>query len=111
MIRAEVRRSHSPNEIKEVQALVTPAPKAVAGDYVTTVLRRTRKSPHSRSALRRHDVHALGHRRYRADRRSTAGHDRRRGVVRSTISENVIRRETSPSATTGPPSSMASRLR
>ena len=27
----------APNETKEVQALVTPAMKAVAGDYVTTV--------------------------------------------------------------------------
>ena len=27
----------APNENKEVQALITPAPKAVAGDYVTTV--------------------------------------------------------------------------
>jgi uncharacterized membrane protein len=26
-----------PNEIKEVQALVTPAAKAIAGDYVTTM--------------------------------------------------------------------------
>jgi uncharacterized membrane protein len=27
----------APNESKEVQALVTPAPKAIAGDYVTTM--------------------------------------------------------------------------
>jgi uncharacterized membrane protein len=27
----------APNETKEVQALVTPAPKAIAGDYVTTM--------------------------------------------------------------------------
>jgi uncharacterized membrane protein len=27
----------APNESKEVQAQVTPAPKAIAGDYVTTM--------------------------------------------------------------------------
>ena len=81
----------APNEIKEVQALVTPAPKAVAGDYVTTV-RAAARGEFGLTVVPRcgHDVHALGHRRYRAYRRSTAGHDRRRGVVRSTMSENVI---------------------
>jgi uncharacterized membrane protein len=39
----------APNEIKEVQALVTPAPKAVAGDYVTTVRAAARGESASQS--------------------------------------------------------------
>ncbi len=39
---------------------------------------------------RGHDLHAVGHRRYRPHRRGAAGHDRRRGVVRSAMSDNVI---------------------
>ena len=37
-VRAEDRSTASrPNETKEVQALITPTEKAIAGDYVTTV--------------------------------------------------------------------------
>jgi uncharacterized membrane protein len=39
----------APNENKEVQALVTPAPKAVAGDYVTTVRAAARGESASQS--------------------------------------------------------------
>ena len=39
---------------------------------------------------RGHDLHPVGHRRRRAHRRGAAGHGRRRGVVRSAMSDNVI---------------------
>src|SRR3954451_13198120 len=39
----------APNETKEVQAMVTPAPKAVAGDYVTTVRAAARGESASQS--------------------------------------------------------------
>jgi uncharacterized repeat protein (TIGR01451 family) len=39
----------APNENKEVQALVTPAPKSVAGDYVTTVRAAARGESASQS--------------------------------------------------------------
>ena len=81
----------APNETKEVQAMVTPAPKAVAGDYVTTV-RAAARGEFGLAVLPRggHDLDAMGHRRYRPYRRCVAGHDRRRGLVRPAMSDNVI---------------------
>ena len=43
----------APNENKEVQALITPPAKAIAGDYVTTLRAAARgESPRRRSASR-----------------------------------------------------------
>ena len=57
----------APNETKEVQALVTPTDKAVAGDYVTTVRAAARGEFGVAVVPRRgHDLDAVGHRRHRA---------------------------------------------
>ena len=59
-----------------------------------------------------HDLDAVGHRRYRPDRRCAAGHGRRRG--HGSVGDERQRHrgaKISPSATAGPPSSRASRFR
>ena len=81
----------APNENKEVQALVTPTAKAVAGDYVTTVRAAARGESASQTfrvavATSTH----VGHRRHRHHRRRAADHGRRRGEVRPAMSDNVI---------------------
>ena len=81
----------APNENKEVQALVTPTDKAIAGDYVTTVRAAARGESASQTVPRRgHDLDPVGHRRRRHHRRGAAGHGRRRGEVRPAMSDNVI---------------------
>ena len=89
--RAEDHRPHRSEREQGSAGADHAAPKAIAGDYVTTV----RAAARGEFGLADvpgggHDLDAVGHRRYRAHRRRAAGHGRRRGVVRSAMSENVI---------------------
>ena len=82
----------APNENKEVQALITPTGKAIAGDYVTTLRASARGEswPRRRSASRwpprrsgaSSGVGIIGDR--------AAGHGRRSRMVRPAMSESVI---------------------
>ena len=64
----------APNENKEVQALITPTDKAIAGDYVTT-MRASARGEIGLADLPRHgdDLDPVGHRRRRHHRRRASG--------------------------------------
>ena len=81
----------APNENKEVQALVTPTAKAIAGDYVTTMRASARGEIGLADVPRRGaDLDPMGHRRRRHHRHRAAGPGRRSRMVRTAMSENVI---------------------
>ena len=81
----------APNENKEVQALITPTAKAIAGDYVTTVRAAARGEFGLADLPRRgDDLDPVGHRRRRPHRHCAAGDGRRGGKVRTAMSEYVI---------------------
>ena len=81
----------APNENKEVQALITPTEKAIAGDYVTTFRASARGESASRHLPRhRHHLDHVGHRRRRHHRRRAAGHGRCGREVRPAMSEDIV---------------------
>ena len=60
----------APNEHKEVQALISPPGKAIAGDYVTTLTASTRGETGTREFPRHRDhLDGMGRRRRRHHRR------------------------------------------
>ena len=79
----------APNDNKEVQALMTPTDKAIAGDYVTTIravgARRDRFDQFPRHG---DDLDDVGHRRRRHHRRRAAGDGGRGGEVRPPMSRS-----------------------
>ena len=81
----------APNANKEVQALITPTDKAIAGDYVTTISRRRpRRIRVHRLPRHRNDIHDVGHRRRRHHRHCASGHGRRGGKVRPPMSGDSV---------------------
>ena len=81
----------APNANKEVQALITPTDKAIAGDYVTTI-RAAARGEFGVHRLPRHgdDLDDVGHRRRRHHRRRASGHGRRGGKVRPAMSGDIV---------------------
>ena len=81
----------APNEHKEVQALISPPGKAIAGDYVTTLTASTRGETGTREFPRhRDDFDHVGDCRHRHHRCRAADHGGRRRTVRPAMSEIVI---------------------
>ena len=79
----------APNEHKEVQALISPPGKAIAGDYVTTLTAATRGetgTANFRVTVTTSTV--WGDRRRRHHRRRAADHGGRRRTVRPAMSEH-----------------------
>ena len=83
--------SVAPNEKKEVQVLVTPGDKAIAGDYVASFRANGRgESCVGRLPHHGHDLDPLGHRRHRHHRHRAARPARRGRALRPAMSDNVI---------------------
>ena len=81
----------APNANKEVQALITPTDKAIAGDYVTTI-RASARGEFGIHEFPRHgdDFDPMGHRRRRHHRRRAAGDGRCGRKVRPPMSEQTV---------------------
>ena len=81
----------APGQNKEVQALVTPPEKAIAGDYAPTFNVASRGETASHPVPRRgRDLDHVGHRRRRHHRDRAADHGGRGGEVRPAMSDTVI---------------------
>ena len=80
-----------PGQNKEVQALVTPPEKAMAGDYAPTFNVASRGETASHAVPRRgFDLDHVGHRRRRHHRHRAADHGRSGCEVRPAMSDTVI---------------------
>ena len=78
----------APGKDTEVQALVTPTDKSIAGDYVTTIRATSRgETASAQFRVAVVDLDDVGHRRRRHHRRRAADHGGRGGEVRPPMSE------------------------
>ena len=86
-----------PGKDAEVQALVTPSDKSLAGDYMTTI-RATSRGENASGQFRDHgrDLDGLGHGGRRHDRRGAAVDARRGGEVRTPMSNDDSNAATRP---------------